>query len=268
MCALSRIDGRAWIERLPSTLSVQAELLRALLDAVERDGRLRALELQCSLARGNADPLSDLDVGIWIADDAWDGAADAVVALLRGLGDAVDTFVQSDPPGPWVVVHYATGVEIDASALRASEAKGRAPDAVVLLDRDGLLAAPYEPRSYRADAARLSEWSFLAWFDLGNIAKYLDRGALWEALWRLENVRTNVARLHAARLGVPYPEFGVTSVFDVDGADVPEGFGETYARPDIADVRRAALACVRLLDAFDPPPLAPWVRGRLRGADG
>jgi hypothetical protein len=264
---VTHVDGRAWIDRLPARLARQAELLRRLLDAVEPDERFRALELQCSLGRGNADELSDLDAGLWIADAAWEDAAPDAIALLRGLDEVVDSFVDANPPGPWIVVHYASGIEIDAVARRASQAKGRVPDSVVLLDRDELLAAPHEPPSYRADEARLEEWRFLAWFDLGNIAKYLDRRALWEALWRLENVRMNVARLHAARLGVPYPEFGVTSIFDVDGADVPAGFGDTYAQPDLDDVRRAALACARLLDEFDPPPLAAWVRERLRGAD-
>jgi hypothetical protein len=126
------VDGRAWIDELPASVAPRARVLRRLLDAVEADERFRALELQCSLARGNADELSDLDL-----------------------------------------------------------------------------------------------------------------------------------RLHAACLGAPYPEFGVTSILDVHGADVPSGLAGTYARADADDVRRAALALARLLEDYDPPPLAAWARERL-----
>lgn len=50
----------AWIESLPAELAPHAGLLARLLDALERDERYRALELQCSVARGTADALSDL----------------------------------------------------------------------------------------------------------------------------------------------------------------------------------------------------------------
>jgi predicted nucleotidyltransferase len=257
------VDGRAWIDSLPSRLEPQRNLLRALVDAVDRDPRFRALALGCSIARGNADELSDIDVGLWTTDEAWPEAAETTRDLLESLGDVLDALVQPDPPGPWIVVHYTSGIDIDASVRRASDAKGRVPELIVLLDRDGLLARPYEPPSLRADPERIREWRFLAWWELGNVAKYLDRGALWEALRWLEDVRRTIARLHASQLGVPYPEYGVTSIFDVAGADVPAGFGKTYARTDLDDVRRAARACMQLLEPYDPPPLAAWVRERL-----
>ena len=115
-------------------------------------------------------------------DEAWPEAAETTRDLLESLGDVLDALVQPDPPGPWIVVHYTSGIDIDASVRRASDAKGRVPELIVLLDRDGLLATPYEPPSLRADPERIREWRFLAWWELGNVAKYLDRSALWEAL--------------------------------------------------------------------------------------
>jgi hypothetical protein len=133
------VDGRAWIDSLPSRLEPQRNLLRALADAVDRDPRFRALALGCSIAR-NADELSDIDVGLWTTDEAWPEAAETTRDLRR-----------------------------------ASDAKGRVPELIVLLDRDGLLATPYEPPSLRADPERIREWRFLAWWELGNVATYLDR---------------------------------------------------------------------------------------------
>jgi hypothetical protein len=66
------VEGRDWVEALE--LAPQRELLRSLLVAVEADVRFRALEVGCSLGRGNADELSDADVGLWIDDESWEGA--------------------------------------------------------------------------------------------------------------------------------------------------------------------------------------------------
>jgi predicted nucleotidyltransferase len=60
------------------------------VDAVDRDERFRALEVFGSLARGNADADSDVDVRLWVANERWDETADDVAPLLRGLGDALD----------------------------------------------------------------------------------------------------------------------------------------------------------------------------------
>jgi hypothetical protein len=66
------VEGRDRVEALG--LASQRELLLSLLDAVEGDARFRALEVGCSLGRGNADQFSDVDVGLWIDDAWWDAA--------------------------------------------------------------------------------------------------------------------------------------------------------------------------------------------------
>lgn len=57
------LDGRAWIDLLPQRVAPQAALLMRLLEAVEADQRVRALEIKGSMARGTADEYSDLDTG-------------------------------------------------------------------------------------------------------------------------------------------------------------------------------------------------------------
>jgi len=257
------VEGHAWIETLPPNLAPQASLLHRFLDAVEADDRFRALEVGCSFARGTADELSDVDVGLWVADDGWTHVLATCDTLLRSLGGPVDSIEIEESWGHWFFVQYHDGVQLDVAAQRVSTAKGRMPDAVILLDRDGVLAQGYEPDSYHASKRSRRAWTFRAWFSLGNVAKYLDRGSLWEALDSLERARNDLLRIHAAKLEVPYPGFGVTSIFDVRGADVPPGFGDTFALAEPDDVRRAACALASLLEGYGTPPLATWTRSRL-----
>lgn len=257
------MEGRAWIAQLPEELTRQAGLLERLLDAVEADERFRAFELQCSVARGAGDELSDLDAGLWADDDSWNDAVAAVPGLIRGAGEAVDVLEQPGAERPYFFAQYADGTQLDLVVLRASLAKGRVPNAVVLLDRDGLLREPYEPPSLRARDDDLREWSFLGWLALSNLAKYLDRGSLWEARSQLEEARGHLLKLHAAREGVAYPAFGLTSILDEPGAELPAGLEETVALHDADALRRAARALASLLDRYGSPPLAAIVRTRL-----
>jgi hypothetical protein len=238
--------GRAWIDGLPPELERQQRLLRALLDAVERDERFRALEVGCSLARGNAVALSDVDAGIWIADDAWDDGVAAVEPLLRGFAAAVDAIVLDHDWGRWLFFVYEDGAQLDVAARRVSTAKGLPPSSVALLDRDGVLAEPYVPASYAADERALHEWSSTARFSLLNVEKYLRRGSLWEARASLEEARDHLLRLHAAEHGVPYPTFGLTSIIDTD-VPLPEGLERTVAGVDAGELRAAADALAGLL---------------------
>jgi hypothetical protein len=237
-------------------LAPQRELLLSLFDAVEADTRFRALEVGCSLGRGNADELSDVDVGLWIDDERWDDALDDLEPLLRRLAATVDAVGFDAPWGRWFFAQYADGRQLDVAAQRASTAQGRPPDAIVLFDRDGIL----EARAAKKVVDRRAEWAFLAWFELGNIPKYIARGSRWEALSALEQARSEFLRLHAANIGAANPEFGVTSIFDTPDGDVPPRLAQTYPRPDVDGIHEAARVLAELLtDAWERPPLAEWV---------
>jgi len=252
------VQGRVWVEALE--LAPQRELLLSLLDAVEADTRFRALEVGCSLGRGNADELSDVDVGLWIADDSWDAALSDLEPLLHRLADTVDAVGFDAPWGRWFFAQYTDGRQLDVAAQRASTALWRPSDSVVVFDRDGIL----EARAARKQADRRGEWAFLAWFELGNVPKYIARGSVWEAIGALEQARSEFLRLHAANLGAAHPEYGVTSIFDAPAGDVPPRLAETYASPDVDEIREAARALAGLLtDAWERPPLAEWVEPKL-----
>jgi hypothetical protein len=252
------VEGRDWVEALEQ--APQRELLLSLLDAVEADTRFRALEVGCSLARGNADELSDVDVGLWIDDEWWDAALDDLEPLLRRLARTVDAVGFDAPWGRWFFAQYADGRQLDVAAQRASTAQLRPPESIVLFDRDGIL----EARAPRKPVDRRAEWAFLAWFELGNVPKYIARGSVWEALGALEQARSEFLRLYAAIIGGSDPQYGVTSIFDAPGGDVPPRLAETYPRPDVDEIREAARVLVGLLtDAWERPPLAQWVETAL-----
>jgi hypothetical protein len=257
------VEGRAWIAQLPAALARQAGLLERLLDAVEADERFRAFELQCSVARGAGDELSDLDAGLWVADEVSQVAVAAVPRLIRSVGEIVDVLEQPAAARPYFFAQYADGTQLDLVVQPASRARGRVPNAIVLLDRNGLLSEPREPRSLHAGDEDLREWSFLAWLALSNLAKYLERGSLWEAWSQLEEARGHLLKLHAAHEGVAYPGFGLTSILDEPAAQLPSGLETTIATLDATTLREAARALAGLLDRYGSPPLAAAVRTRL-----
>ena len=250
-------DAREWIDRLPRAVAPQAAVLVRLLDAVEADPRIRALQIRGSLARGTADEYSDLDTRVWISDDEYDGALADLPLLARAVGTPLDILFET-PGSPFLFVHYADGVQLELSTRRASEAKGWIAGEIVLLDRDGLLQQRREP----AAASDEQLWSGWAWMHLYDVDKYLRRGSLWQALIKLEEARALLLRHHAAETGVPDPEFGITSIVAFGGT-LPDRLEETVARLDPADLRRAAYACAELLARYEQRPFAELVMDRL-----
>src|SRR4051812_35185462 len=84
-------------------------LLR-LLHVLEADARVRALSIRGSLARGNADEHSDLDLGAWIDDDAYDAALADLPSLVRATGPTLDILFERTG-SPFLFVQYVDGVQ-------------------------------------------------------------------------------------------------------------------------------------------------------------
>lgn len=250
-------DAREWVNRLPRAVAPQAAALLRLLEAVEADPRMRALQVRGSVARGAADEYSDLDSRVWIRDDEYDTALADLPSLARAVGTPLDILFET-PGSPYLFVQFVDGVQLELSTRRTSEAKGWTTGEVVLLDRDGLLRHQYEP----AAAWDVGLWLGWAWMHLFAVDKYLRRGSVWEALIKLEEARTLLLRHYAAETGLTDPEFGITSILDFGGT-LPDRLEETVAGLDAADLRRAAYACAELLAAYDQRPFADFVMGRL-----
>jgi predicted nucleotidyltransferase len=270
----------AWLDALQAQLPRHAAMLDALLAICRADDRIRLLELQCSVARGAGDELSDLDVGMAVRDDAWVEVADELPDLLRGIAEPVDLLAHAMPewggrPHRRLFVQYADGRQIDLVVQPASAMRGRVPAAIVLHDPDGLLAEERVVDAATATLDDLRTWDMLGWESLANVAKYLQRGSAWEALARLTEARDLALRLWAAAEDVPYPVFGLTSLLDADPPRLPDGLDATAARADLGELAVAARACAELLrrasagarrrlGSPDPEsPMDAWVNERL-----
>jgi hypothetical protein len=271
----------SWLSALRARLPGHAALIDALVATCRGDDRIRVLELQCSIARGAGDELSDLDLGMAVRDEAWVAVADELPDRLRRIATTVDLLAHGIPewgsrPHRRIFVQYADGRQIDLVVQPASVIQGRVPGAIVLYDPDGLLAEERVVGVATATLGDVRTWELLGWESLANVAKYLQRRSAWEALARLTEARDLALRLWAAAEEVPYPLFGLTSLLDADPPRLPDGLDATAARADLDELAAAARACAGLLrtasararhrlGSGDPEsPMAAWVSERLR----
>lgn len=247
-----RMDARTWLARLPSTLAAQREVLVRLLREVEEDPRWRWLELSCSIAEGRGDALSDIDLGLGVAADVWDTVEADLPLLLESLAPTAAALYHHLPQmGAQAhiraFVQYGNGVQLDLVAVPADAPRGYKPEDIILYDPDGLLGEPWDDNVLQATPALVYEWTFLGWVALADLTKYLRRDSCWEALERLDQVRTQIWRLWAVVNGVRYPGFGLTAVLDCAEVSLPPGIDRTTAHANGPEIRQAARTAADLL---------------------
>jgi hypothetical protein len=244
-------DGRAWVEQLPAELEGQRALLRGLLPECESNDSVRWLVIACSLGRGAADRLSDLDMGMGVADEHFDEAILDVRRTVDGLGELVDSYHHQLPgltmSHERIFAQYADRCQVDLVVLPASayESVGPIRDEVVLYDPDNRLARTFEQAAVTPEQVR--EWAFGGWCALADLGKYLRRGSPWEALQRLTEAQGQLWRLWAAVRGVPNPQFGLTSLLDFAPGQIPAEMESTVSDLSPGRLLAAARHSARLL---------------------
>jgi hypothetical protein len=271
--------GRAWLAALPGELDAQRRVMTGLVGRCENWPLATSLLVGCSLGRGAADALSDIDAALGV--DAPRGEAGAgvvgdveamVVAALPDLGTVVD--VLRHPTGPAgqharrIFAQFADGTQLDLAVVAQAEIDARlrsggAPDFAPLYQAprppasDGETGETGEPgqagqppetaSAYAVTGQQIREWAFHGWCALIDADKYLRRGSLWEAHSRLHEARHHVWALWAAAHGALYPWHGLSQVLDHDPGNLPPGIESTVAGLDPADLRRAARAAAQVL---------------------
>jgi predicted nucleotidyltransferase len=157
-------DADQWVTRRQAVLERVTEIARA-------DARFAALWLQGSLARGDADPFSDIDAYLAVDDTAFDAVWQERLPLLEKIGRA---YAWSDATMPGLKAIHALlegGVKLDLFFEPVSSiAQQKRPAVRVLYDRGGIaaqLASGYEPP--RAVIAHI----------LGIIIKMTRQGSTW-----------------------------------------------------------------------------------------
>ncbi len=274
-----KVGASQWLATLPPASGAQRALLERLLAAIARDTRWAWLELGCSVARGSGDELSDLDLGLGVDQAAWSSASHDLPELLRGIGSTVDLLQHRIQEWGSVdhlrlFVQYADQVQVDLVAVPARQPQGVPPGTVVLYDPHGLRGERREPDILNAGPENVCEWSFLGWIALSNFVKYMRRGSGWEAREQLEEARRQIWRLWATCQRASYPVFGLTSLLDQPGYELPSKIEETVAGLDARGLLRAAaataaclsdcsrLAC-RLISSQAPLAIEQYVRDQL-----
>ncbi|HKY50057.1 MAG TPA: aminoglycoside 6-adenylyltransferase [Candidatus Limnocylindria bacterium] len=275
-------DAERWLRELPAELASQREAMRGLLREAARDPRIRVLVVGCSIGRGAADELSDVDALYGVPEGDFEDVVRDSAALVRRIGDVVDLYqeiIMPTEPGRQPYQHtfaqYANGVQFDLVVATTVERWTPRPDWVVLYDPDGRIDG--EPKPTTASEQQIRKWMYAALVKLDGCAKYLTRGSLWEAKLQLDAARAEVWRLWAAAERIADPQYGLTAVLDAPDAPMPARIEDTVAGLDRRALRAAAITCAELLVWIWPraistaasanvamPPLADWVLRRLR----
>jgi hypothetical protein len=264
--------NRQWIDELPAALVGQRALLDGLMALCRENAEIKWFVIGCSLARGAADAMSDLDIAIGLGpasvpaesgvgegegvgggDDAeWQFSASLATVRegVEGLGELVDCFAHQLPgvtgEHTRIFAQYADRCQIDLVLVPAKAWEKFPATTVVLYDPEGWITTSQPPRLEAAD--QLREWAFHAWCALANLGKYLRRGSVWESLEQLHEARTQAWRLAAAADGVPDPQYGLTSYLDFAPDRIPADLATTVADLDAARLLEAARRLGRLIE--------------------
>ena len=268
--------GRAWLAALPDELAAQRRVMAILADRCEAWPLATSLWVGCSLGRGAADALSDIDAALGVdglpgGDGAGRiGTAEAmVVAALPELGALVDVLRHRTGPDSQhvrrIFAQFADGTQLDLAVVAEAEIKtrrraGGAPDFIPLyqarpaagepddqLPAGGGASGSDPPAAYAVTGEQVREWAFHGWCALIDADKYLRRGSLWEAHGRLHEARHYTWVLWATAQGALYPWHGLSQVLDHDPANLPPDIGSTVAGLDAPGLRRAARASAKVL---------------------
>jgi hypothetical protein len=251
---MSADAGRAWLAGLPDSLAAQRRAIEALLGWCARTPQVMSLSVGCSLGRGAADALSDIDAALGVADAAAVPVVEALLteALTRpgavGLVDLLRQRSRRDDEVRLIFAQFADRTQLDLAIVPQSGIRlGERPDFVLLYGTGEGTGAGEPESAYAVTGEQVRDWAFHGWIALLDLDKYLRRGSLWEAHERLHQVRQQVWALWAAATGALYPWHGLSQVLDNDPGNMPPGVEATVAALDAADLRRAALASAALL---------------------
>jgi len=277
-----RADAERWLRSLPEELARHREVMLGLVREAERDPGIRVLVVGCSIGRGAADELSDVDAMYAVVDTAWNDALRDSAGVVRRVGDVIDMHQQiidpanrELPPYQHTFAQYASGVQLDLVVALARDRQAPRPDWIVLYDPDGRIVG--EAKSIAATEEHVRQWMHIALVHLSMCAKYLTRGSLWEANAQLDAARAELWRLWAVAERIADPQYGLTAVLDAPDAPMPENIEATVAGLDRRALRSAAMSCGELLVWTWPraisavatadlamPPLAEWVLKQLK----
>jgi hypothetical protein len=242
-----------------------------------------SLSVGCSIGRGVADELSDIDAAVGVlappgrrGRDVIERVENALVASFGEAGDVVDVLRDGSTSHEFVIrrvfVQYADRLQLDLAVIAEEDVRrgDAAPDFITVYRADTAPRPVDAQRSaYAVSAEQVHEWVFRGWRALLDADKYLQRGSLWEAHSRLHEARGFIWQVWAAAKGTSYPQHGLPQVLDDSPDDLPPGIEDTVAGLNAAELRHSLMAASRVLtqctNACAPrlgtePPIAAYAR--------
>ena len=208
----------------------------------QADDRIRAVLLYGSHATGTADAYSDLDVGLVVADDAYDEVLARPGELVAAIGDALLVEDFGDPANLHLVL--ADGADLELIVGRASEVTLERPYRV-LLDKDGLEEAARDrrpPPVADVDTERVRQLVHWFWHDVGHVIAALGRGHLLWAHGQLEELRGVCLGLARLESGVEIDDEPYWKIDAVLPEERLAALRATVVAPEAEPMRDAALA--------------------------
>lgn len=236
-------------------------VLDSFLSACRSTAHILAAVLYGSHARGAADAWSDLDLGVVIADDAYDDFIAGREAFVRQLGEPL--FIEDfDLPGILFFI-LADGTEAELFIDRASDFAEPHGPWLALMGKTGFLedfrnrvsaGNPVSKTAGQRETLRRQIMWF--WHDLSHFMTAIARGQLWWAAGQLEVLRRICANLARLRHDFNDEEVGDDPWFKLDKALPDEALAPL--RPTYVPLERPAmLAAARSIIDFYRQLAAP-----------
>ncbi len=229
-------SDRTWLSWLAPELKREQAAIAALLALCDASALVSSLSVGCSIGRGSADALSDVDAAIGVhtsqgvvgADDLR-SVEESVVGLLPELGAVIDVQRSESLSGDFLLrrlfVQFADRLQLDLAVVAEHEVRrgDAAPDFVAVYWSGARPTGTRGVDAHEVSAEQVQEWSFLGWRALLDADKYLRRGSPWEAHLRLHEARDRIWMLWAAAHHAAYPWHGLSQVLDHDPGLLPPG---------------------------------------------
>lgn len=223
-----------------------SRFLGEVLPRIQRDPRVAGVAVAGSLAGGQPDAYSDVDLVVVVDDEAFDAVMAERLALIASWAALVVGFTGEHVGEPRLIITLVGPplLHVDFKFVRVSRFSERIEDPEVLWDRDGALArvlAEHPPAAPSPDLQWIED-RFWVWVHYG--ATKIGRGELFEAIGFLGYLRETVlGPLAAQRVGAPLR--GVRHL-EFIAPDEARDLERTLCGYDRQDVGRALRACVEL----------------------
>ncbi|MEV7121070.1 nucleotidyltransferase domain-containing protein [Kitasatospora griseola] len=174
--------------------TLHGDFLDEVLPRMRQDGRFVGVALTGSIAAGDCDEYSDVDLVLAVDDAAYDAVVRERLALIGSWTSLVAGFTGEHVGEPRLIVTLVGPplLHVDFKFVRASDFAERTTDPEILWDRDGQLVEALAERPLAAPEFDLQwiEDRFWVWVHYG--ATKLGRGELFETIGFLSYLRDTV----------------------------------------------------------------------------